>query len=349
MEPDNQTNSSEFILLGLSEKPDQETLLFALFLCMYVVTVVGNLLIILAISTDSHLHTPMYFFLANLSLVDFCLATDTVPKMLVNIQIKSKSISYSCCLTQMYFFHFFGIMDSVLRAVMAYDRFVAISHPLHYTTIMSPRLCGLLVGGLWVFSSFISLTHILLMARLVFCGNNELPHYFCDLIPLLRLPCTDTSVNKIFVLIVAGMVIATPFICILASYAHINVAIMKVPSAGGRKKTFSTCSSHLSVVVLFYGTTTGVCLCPSSVCTAVKEKASAVMYTAVTPMLNPFIYSLRNRDLKGALRNLMRKKSHLIFMTTKSSGSFLEAGPQSLGSWASVWNCRSWEYSHSEF
>uniref|UniRef100_A0A4W2IHT5 Olfactory receptor n=1 Tax=Bos indicus x Bos taurus TaxID=30522 RepID=A0A4W2IHT5_BOBOX len=285
MEPDNQTNSSEFILLGLSEKPEQETLLFALFLCMYVVTVVGNLLIILAISTDSHLHTPMYFFLANLSLVDFCLATDTVPKMLVSIQIKRKSISYSCCLTQMYFFHFFGIMDSVLIAVMAYDRFMAICHPLHYTSIMSPRLCVLLVGGPWVFSGFISLTHILLMARLVFCGNTGLPHYFCDLTLLFRLSCTDTSVNKIFVLIVTGMVIAMPFICILAAYVQMIVAIMKLPSAEGRRKTFSTCSSHLSVVALLYMTTFG-------------EKASGVMYTAVTPMLKPFIYNLRNRDLK---------------------------------------------------
>uniref|UniRef100_A0A8D2DMI7 Olfactory receptor n=1 Tax=Sciurus vulgaris TaxID=55149 RepID=A0A8D2DMI7_SCIVU len=308
MEPQNRTSASEFILLGLSEKPEHETLLFSLFLCMYVVTVVGNLLIILAISSDPHLHTPMYFFLANLSLVDFCLATNTVPKMLVNIQTRSKSISYPCCLTQMYFFHFFGIMDSVLIAVMAYDRFVAICHPLHYTTIMSPRLCGLLTGGPWVSSCFISLTHILLMARLVFCGNHELPHYFCDLTPLLRLSCTDTSVNKVFVLIVAGVVIATPFVCILASYARIMVAILKVPSAGGRKKAFSTCSSHLSVVALFYGTTIGVYLCPSSVRTAVKEKASAVMYTAVTPMLNPFIYSLRNRDLKGALRKLINRK-----------------------------------------
>ncbi|XP_059775772.1 olfactory receptor 1M1 [Balaenoptera ricei] len=308
MEPNNQTSASKFILLGLSENPEQETLLFALFLCMYVVTVVGNLLIILAISSDSHLHTPMYFFLANLSLVDFCLATNTVPKMLANIQSRSKSISYPCCLTQMYFLHFFGIMDSILIAVMAYDRFVAICHPLYYTTIMSPRLCGLLAGGPWVFSCFISLTHILLMARLVFCGNNRLPHYFCDLTPLLRLSCTNTSVNKIFVFIVAGMVIATPFICILASYVHIIVAILKLPSAGGRKKGFFTCSSHLSVVVLFYGTTIGVYLCPSSVHTAVKEKASAVMYTVVTPMLNPFIYSLRNRDLKGALLKLINRK-----------------------------------------
>ncbi|XP_036898639.1 olfactory receptor 24 [Sturnira hondurensis] len=307
MDPRNHTSTSEFILLGLSEKPETDTLLFALFFCMYVVTVVGNLLIILAISLDSHLHTPMYFFLANLSLVDFGLATNTVPQMLVNIQTKSKSISYPCCLTQMYFFHFFGIVDSVLIAVMAYDRFVAICHPLHYSTIMSPRVCGLLAGGPWVFSYFISLTHILLMARLVFCGN-KLPHYFCDLTPLLRLSCTDTLVNRIFVLIVAGMVIATPFVCILASYARIIVAIMQVPSAGGRKKAFSTCSSHLSVVALFYGTTIGVYLCPASVRTAVKEKASAVMYTAVTPMLNPFIYSLRNKDLKGALRKLIYRK-----------------------------------------
>ncbi|CAK6445559.1 unnamed protein product [Pipistrellus nathusii] len=307
MEPRNQTSISEFVLLGLSEKRELEPLLFALFLCMYVITVVGNVLIILTISSDSHLHTPMYFFLANLSLVDFGLATNTVPKMLVNIQTKSKSISYPCCLTQMYFFHFFGIVDSVLIAVMAYDRFVAICHPLHYTTIMSPRLCGLLAGGPWVFSYFISLTHILLMVHLVFCGN-KIPHYFCDLNPLLRLSCTDTSVNKIFVLIVAGMVIATPFICILASYTRILVAIVQVPSAGGRKKAFSTCSSHLSVVALFYGTTIGVYLCPSSVHTAVKEKASAVMYTAVTPMLNPFIYSLRNRDINGALRKLINRK-----------------------------------------
>ncbi|XP_003423079.3 olfactory receptor 1M1 [Loxodonta africana] len=308
MEPRNQTSVSQFILLGLSEKPDQETLLFALFLCMYVVTAVGNLLIMLVISSDSHLYSPMYFFLANLSLVGFCLATNTVPKMLANIQTRSKFISYPCCLTQMYFFHFFGIMDSVLIAVMAYDRFVAIRHPLHYTIIMSPRLCGLLAGGPWMVSCFISLTHILLLARLVFCGSNEIPHYFCDLTPLLRLSCTDTTVNKIFVLTVAGMVIATPFICILASYAWIIVAIMKVPSANGRKKAFSTCSSHLSMVVLFYGTTIGVYLCPSSVRTAVKEKASAVMYTVVTPMLNPFIYSLRNTDLKRALKKLINRK-----------------------------------------
>ncbi|XP_076975675.1 olfactory receptor 1M1 [Tamandua tetradactyla] len=309
METKNQTITSEFILLGLAEKSEQETLLFALFFCMYVVIAGGNLLIILAISYDLHLHTPMYFFLANLSLVDFCLASNTIPQMLVNIQTRSKSISYPCCLTQMYFFHFFGIMDSVLIAVMAYDRFVAICHPLHYTTIMSPRLCSLLVGGPWVFSCFVSLTHILLMARLDFCGNNEIPHYFCDLTPLLRLSCIDTSVNTIFVFIVAGMVIATPFICILASYARIIMAIVKVPSAGGRKKAFSTCSSHLSVVALFYGTTIAVYLCPSSVRTAVKEKASAVMYTVVTPMLNPFIYSLRNRDLKGALKHLVSRKT----------------------------------------
>ncbi|XP_004596088.2 olfactory receptor 1M1 [Ochotona princeps] len=308
MGPSNQTSTSEFILLGLAESPERETLLFSVFLCMYVVTVMGNLLIVLAISWDSHLHTPMYFFLANLSWVDLCLATNTIPKMLVNLQTKGKSISYSCCLVQMYFFHFFGIVDSVLLAVMAYDRFVAICHPLRYATVMSPRLCGLLVGGLWLFSCSVSLTHVLLVARLVFCGHNELPHYFCDLTPLLRLSCTDTMVNRIFVLVVAGMVIAAPFVCILASYARIMVAVVGVSSVGGRRKAFSTCGSHLTVVTLFYGTTIGVYLCPSSVRTVDKEKAAAVMYTAVTPMLNPFIYSLRNRDLKGALRKLIQRK-----------------------------------------
>ncbi|XP_020864647.1 olfactory receptor 1M1-like [Phascolarctos cinereus] len=308
MELGNKTNAQEFFLLGLSDKPEQQPLLFAIFLFTYLVTVTGNLLIILAIGSDSHLHTPMYFFLANLSFVDFCLATNTVPKMLVNIQSRTKSISYVCCLTQMYFFHFFGIVDSVLIAVMAYDRFVAICHPLHYTTIMSPRFCGLLVGGPWAFSSLISLAHTLLMSLLYFCASTELPHFFCDLTPLLRLSCSDTTVNKILVLIVGGMVIVTPFLCILASYARIIVAILKVPSAGGRKKAFSTCSSHLSVVALFYGTTIGVYLSPSSIHTAVKDKASAVMYTVVTPMLNPFIYSLRSQDLKGALKILANRK-----------------------------------------
>ncbi|XP_072457851.1 olfactory receptor 1M1-like [Notamacropus eugenii] len=308
MELGNKTSAQEFFLLGLSDKPEQQPLLFAIFLCMYFVTVTGNLLIILAIGSDSHLHTPMYFFLANLSFVDLCLATNTVPKMLANIQSRTKSISYVCCLTQMYFFHFFGIMDSVLIAVMAYDRFVAICHPLHYTTIMSPRLCGLLVGLPWAFSSLISLAHTLLMSRLYFCASTELPHFFCDLTPLLRLSCSDTTANKILVLIVGGMVIVTPFLCILASYTRIVVAILKVPSAGGRKKAFSTCSSHLSVVALFYGTTIGVYLSPSSIHTAVKDKASAVMYTVVTPMLNPFIYSLRSRDLKGALKKLVNRK-----------------------------------------
>ncbi|XP_004619489.2 olfactory receptor 24-like [Sorex araneus] len=309
MEARNATHAGEyFILLGLAEAPEHETLLFILFLLMYLVTAAGNLLIIVAISTDPHLHTPMYFFLAHLSLVDFCLATNTVPKMLANIQTGSRAISYAGCLTQMYFFHFFGIVDSVLIAVMAYDRYVAICHPLHYGTIMSPRACALLVGGPWLCSGLLSLTHILLMARLVFCARHELPHYFCDLTPMLRLSCSDTSVNRAFVLAVAGLVIAAPFVCILASYARILAAVLQVPSAGGRWKAFSTCGSHLSVVALFYGTTIGVYLCPSSVRTAVKEKASAVMYTAVTPMLNPFIYSLRNRDMKGALRKLVRRK-----------------------------------------
>ncbi|XP_038598352.1 LOW QUALITY PROTEIN: olfactory receptor 24-like [Tachyglossus aculeatus] len=308
MDSKNHTSASEFILQGLSDRAEHQQLLFVLFLCMYLLTALGNLLIILAISSDPHLHTPMYFFLCNLSLVDLCLASNTVPKVLANIQSNSISISYTCCLTQMYFFHFFGIMDSVLIAVMAYDRFVAICHPLHYTSIMNPRLCALMVALPWIFSGLISLAHTILMSCLSFCAANELPHFFCDLTPLLRLSCSDTTANEALVFIVAGAVIAAPFIFILASYARIVLAILKVPSAGGRKKAFSTCSSHLSVVFLFYGTTIGVYLSPSSGLSALKDKAFAVMYTVVTPTLNPFIYSLRNKDMKRALRKVFYKK-----------------------------------------
>uniref|UniRef100_F7ERM7 G-protein coupled receptors family 1 profile domain-containing protein n=2 Tax=Ornithorhynchus anatinus TaxID=9258 RepID=F7ERM7_ORNAN len=191
---------------------------------------------------------------------------------------------------------------------MAYDRFVAICHPLHYTSIMNARLCVQLVALPWIFSGLISLAHTILMSRLNFCAANELPHFFCDLTPLLRLSCSDTTANETLVFIVGAAVIATPFVCILASYARIVLAILKVPSAGGRKRAFSTCSSHLSVVFLFYGTTIGVYLSPSSGHSALKDKASAVMYTVVTPTLNPFIYSLRNKDMKRALRKVFYKK-----------------------------------------
>ncbi|XP_021488136.1 olfactory receptor 1361-like [Meriones unguiculatus] len=304
----NQSSVSEFLLLGLSTQPQQQQLLFLLFLIMYLATVLGNLLIILAIGTDSRLHTPMYFFLSNLSFVDICFSSTTVPKVLANHILGSQAISFSGCLTQLYFLCVFADMDNFLLAVMAYDRFVAICHPLHYTARMTLQLCVLLVLGSWVVATLNALLHTLLMARLSFCADNIIPHFFCEVTPLLKLSCSDTRLNELMILYVAGLIMIAPFVCILVSYVLIAGAILKVSSPRGRWKAFSTCSSHLAVVCLFYGTIISLYFNPSSSHSSVKDMASAVMYTVVTPMLNPLIYSLRNRDMKGALRKVLSMK-----------------------------------------
>ncbi|XP_012502978.1 PREDICTED: olfactory receptor 1F1-like [Propithecus coquereli] len=250
----NQSSVSEFLLLGLSRQPQQQQLLFLLFLSMYLATVLGNLLLILAVSTDPRLHTPMYFFLGNLSFVDVCFSSTTTPKMLANHVLGSQTISFSGCLTQMYFLFVFADMDNFLLAVMAYDRFVAVCHSLHYTTKMTHWLCALLVAGSWGVASLYALLHTLLVARLSFCADNTIPHFFCDVTPLLKLSCSDTHLNEMMILIAAGPIMITPFICILASYVLIACAVPRVPSTKGRWKAFSTCGSHLAVVFLFYGT-----------------------------------------------------------------------------------------------
>ncbi|XP_008845051.1 olfactory receptor 1361-like [Nannospalax galili] len=297
----NQSLVTEFLLLGLSRQPQQQQPLFLLFLIMYLATVLGNLLIILAIGTDSRLHTPMYFFLCNLSFVDVCFSSTTVPKVLVNHVLRSQTISVSGCLTQMYFLCLFADMDNFLLAVMAYDRFVAICHPLHYTTKMTHQLCAQLVAGSWVIASLNVLLHTLLMTRLSFCADNFIPHFFCDVTPLLKLSCLDTYLNEMMILTEGSLIIFIPFVCILASYIQITCAVLRVPSTRGRWKSFYTCGSHLAVVCLFYGTIISLYFNPSSSHSSGKDMAAAVMYTVVTPMLNPFIYSLRNRDLKRAL------------------------------------------------
>ncbi|XP_003478181.2 olfactory receptor 1F1-like [Cavia porcellus] len=301
----NQSSISEFLLLGLSRQPQQQQLLFLLFLTMYLATVLGNLLIVLAISTDSRLHTPMYFFLSNLSFVDICFSSTTVPKVLANYMFGSQAISFSGCLTQMYFLFELTDMDNFLLAVMAYDRFVAICHPLHYTAKMTPQLCVLLVAVSWVVANLNALLHTLLMARLSFCADNVIPHFFCDVTPLLRLSCSDTYLNEMMILTEGALIMIAPFVCILASYLCIVCAVLRVPSTRGRWKAFSTCGSHLAVVSLFYGTIIAVYFNPVSSHSAEKDTAATVLYTVVTPMLNPCIYSLRNRDLKEALRKLI--------------------------------------------
>ncbi|XP_027800123.2 olfactory receptor 1S1-like [Marmota flaviventris] len=302
------TTISEFILLGLSNKAEQQNLLFVLFLGMYLVIVLGNGLIILAVGLDSYLHTPMYLFLANLSFADISSTSTSVPKMLMNIQTKSQSISYESCITQMYFSIVFVVIDNFLLGVMAYDRFVAICHPLTYTTIMHSRLCVLLTVIPWFLSNMVALTHTLLLTRLVFCDSNALPHFFCDLAPLLKLSCTDTMINELVLFTVGLSVISFPFALIFFSYACIVRAVLRISSAEGKWKAFSTCSSHLTVVLLFYGTIVGVYFFPSTTHPEDTDKIGAVLFTVVTPMMNPFIYSLRNKDMKGTLKKLINKK-----------------------------------------
>ncbi|XP_016053481.1 PREDICTED: olfactory receptor 7A5-like [Miniopterus natalensis] len=302
MEPGNQTSVSEFLLLGFSQDSEHLPILFGLFLSIYLVTVLGNLLIIVAISSDSRLHTPMYFFLSNLSFVDICFTSTTVPKALVNIQTQSKAITYAGCIAQVYFFLVFGGMDTFLLTVMAYDRFVAICHPLHYPVIMNPCLCGLLVLVSWSISLTYSLIQSLLMLRLSFCTNWVISHFYCELTQALAIACSDTLISHILLYMVIGLLGIVPFSGILFSYIRIVSSILRIPSAVGKYKAFSTCGSHLSVVSLFYGTGLGVYL--SSDAPSWRGMIASVMYTVITPMLNPFIYSLRNRDIKRALQKL---------------------------------------------
>nr|XP_025841509.1 putative gustatory receptor clone PTE01 [Vulpes vulpes] len=303
----NLTSISEFFLSRFSDDLELQPLLFGLFLSMYLVTVFGNLLIILAVSSDSHLHTPMYFFLSNLSLADIGFTSTTVPKMIVDIQTQSRVISYVGCLTQMSFLILFGCMDGMLLTVMAYDRFVAICHPLHYSIIMNPRLCGLLVLVSFLVSLLDSQLHSLIVLQLTCFEDVEISNFFCDPSQLLNLACSDTFTNNIVMYFVGAISGFLPISGIFFSYCKIVSSILRVPSTGGRYKAFSTCGSHLSVVCLFYGTAIGVYLGSTLLPSPRKDIVASVMYTVVTPMLNPFIYSLRNRDIKSALWRFLRR------------------------------------------
>nr|XP_054320285.1 olfactory receptor 7A17 isoform X1 [Pongo pygmaeus] len=308
MEPENDTGISEFVLLGLSEEPELQPFLFGLFLSVYLVTVLGNLLIILATISDSHLHTPMYFFLSNLSFADICFISTTVPKMLINIQTQSRVITYAGCITQMCFFVLFGGLDSLLLAAMAYDRFVAICHPLHYTVIMNPRLCGLLVLASWMIAALNSLSQSLMVLWLSFCTDLEIPHFFCELNEVIHLACSDTFLNDMGMYFAAGLLAGGPLAGILYSYSKIVTSIRAISSAQGKYKAFSTCASHLSVVSLFCCTGLGVYLTSAATHNSHTSATASVMYTVATPMLNPFIYSLRNKDIKRALKMSFRGK-----------------------------------------
>ncbi|XP_045847162.1 olfactory receptor-like protein OLF4 [Meles meles] len=304
MDPGNNTGMSKFLLLGFSEDP--EPLIFGLFLSMYLITVFGNLLLILAVSSDSHLHTPMYFFLANLSFADICFTSTTIPKMLINIQTHNKVITYEGCLSQMYFFILFSGLDVFLLTVMAYDRFVAICHPLQYMVIMNPWLCGLLLLVTWVISFLHSLLETLMLWQLSFCIEVEIPHFFCELYQMIQLACSDTFLNNMVMYFSAMLLGGAPLAGVLFSYGKIVSSICGISSAQGKYKAFSTCASHLSVVSLFYCTSLGVYLSSAATQSSHSGAVASVMYTVVTPMLNPFIYSLRNKDIKKALMKFSR-------------------------------------------
>ncbi|ELV12122.1 Olfactory receptor 7A10, partial [Tupaia chinensis] len=311
MEPGNDTKKLEFILLGLSEEPELQPLIFGLFLSMYLITVCGNLLIILATISDSHLHTPMYFFLSNLSFADICFTSTTVPKMLVNIQTQSKVITYAGCITQMFFYILFIVLEGFLLTVMAYDRYVAICHPLHYTIIMNSQFCVLLVLGSWITCVLQSLLQNSMVLQLSFCPHTQIPHFFCEFIQVLHLACSDTFINDIVIYFAAVLLGSATLTGILYSYCKIVSSIRKISSAQGKYKAFSTCASHLSVVSLFYCSFQGVYLSAVDNQNSHSSAAASVMYIVVTPMLNPFIYSLRNKDIKRALRRLIGKETSI--------------------------------------
>lgn len=296
---------TEFIFVGFSGLPWLQTLLFALVLSMYATSLAGNAIITTVIKLNPALHTPMYFFLTNLSLLEICYTTAIVPKMLVGLMSEDKRISLWGCATQMYFFTLFGIAECCLLAAMAYDRYVAICNPLRYSLVMSRGVCAQLSLASWTVGVAVGLGQTNYVFSLTYCGPNRINHFFCDIPPLLTLACGDTSLNVIAVYLVAVLFITAPFLLILTSYVNIIASVVRMPSAEGRHKAFSTCSSHLIVVSLFYGSGIVTYLRPQSSYSAESDKLLALFYTVVTSMLNPIIYSLRNKEVKVALKRTL--------------------------------------------
>ncbi|XP_004620489.3 olfactory receptor 1020-like [Sorex araneus] len=305
----NHTTVTEFILLGFRDHPELQWILFVVFLVIYMITFFGNLGMILLIKIDSHLHTPMYFFLSNLSLVDFCYSSVIVPNMLVNFWVENPVISFNGCATQFFFFGSFAGIEGFLLAVMAYDRYVAVCKPLLYTVTMSPQLNVFLVLATYLAGFVNAAIHTGLTFQLSFCRSNIINHFFCDTPPLLKLSCTDTHINEIIIFAFASFNELSCLLTILISYLYILMAILRIRSAEGRLKAFSTCASHLMAVTIFFGTILFMYLRPSSSYSMDQDKVVSVFYTVVIPMLNPLIYSLRNKEVKASARKLFQKTS----------------------------------------
>ncbi|XP_027433698.1 olfactory receptor 2D3-like [Zalophus californianus] len=320
MGEENQTCVTEFVFLGLSQDPQTQVLLFFLFLIIYLLTVLGNLLIIVLIHIDSRLHTPMYFFLRNLSFADLCFSTTTVPQVLVHFLVKRKTISFAGCSTQIFVLLLVGCTECALLVVMSYDRYVAVCKPLHYSTIMTRWLCVQLAIVSWVSGAFVSLVDTTFTLRLPYRGNNIINHFFCEPPALLKMASTNTYSTEMAIFAMGVVILLAPVCLILVSYWNIISTVIQMQSGEGRLKAFSTCGSHLIVVVLFYGSAIFAYMRPNSKIMTERDKMISVFYSAVTPMLNPIIYTLRNKDVKGGLRRVTAKScfgrwGSLIMMT----------------------------------
>ncbi|XP_015332713.1 olfactory receptor 8K3-like [Marmota marmota marmota] len=312
MEKHNLTVVHEFILMGITNRPELQAPLFGLFLIIYVVSVLGNLGMILLTKLDSRLQTPMYFFLRNLALTDFGYSTAVGPKMLLNFVVDQNTISYYFCATQLAFFLFFIGSELFILSAMAYDRYVAICNPLLYTVIMSNRFCQVLVAIPYLYCTFMSLTVTIKIFTLSFCGCNVINHFYCDCMPLISLLCSDTHDVELTIMIFAAFDLISSLLMVLVSYLLILLAILRMKSAEGRRKAFSTCGSHLTVVIVFYGTLIFMYVQPKSSHSLDTDKVASIFYTLVIPMLNPLIYSLRNKDVKFALQGTWKKISNIF-------------------------------------
>ncbi|XP_058588565.1 putative olfactory receptor 2B8 isoform X2 [Neofelis nebulosa] len=305
MDPKNGSSFTGFILLGFSDRPQLERVLFVVLLILYLLTLLGNTTIIALSRLDPHLQTPMYFFLSNLSFLDLCYTTSTVPQLLVDLRGTDKSISFAGCVAQLFVSLWLGSTECILLGVMAFDRYAAVCRPLHYTVIMHPRLCSLMASASWFIGFVNSSLHTVLIFLVPLCGRNKIDHFFCEIPPLLKLACVDTTLYESELFSVSVMILLIPVALITFSYGQIVRVVLAIKSASGQRKAFGTCGSHLTVVSLFYGTGIYIYLQPSNNYSQDQGKFISLFYTIVTPMVNPVIYTLWNKDVMGAMRKVL--------------------------------------------
>uniref|UniRef100_H0XJ00 Olfactory receptor n=1 Tax=Otolemur garnettii TaxID=30611 RepID=H0XJ00_OTOGA len=319
MESQNTSIVTEFHLLGFQNLLEWQTLLFAIFLFIYFLTITGNVVIISVVSQDQRLHSPMYTFLKHLSFLEIWYTSTIVPLLLANLLSWGQVISFSACMAQLYFFVFFGATECFLLSMMAYDRYLAICSPLRYSFLMSSEICTMLVAISWLMGVGTGFLPSLMISKLDFCGPNQINHFFCDLPPLMQLSCSSVYITQMAIFILSIAVLCICFFLTLVSYFFIVSSILKIPSANGQMKTFSTCGSHLAVVTIYYGTMISMYVHPNGHLSPEVNKVISVFYTVITPLLNPVIYSLRNRDFKEAVRKAMRRKCGIYGVRVKGN------------------------------